>query len=114
MPVKNEKVGRAQKFRRHLDQMRILGWSKSPATQTIATLSELHHCGTWRYNRHSLCRLLQQDALRYRLDAIGSAPSYTPVAAGVAADLQRPQGPIDLRKLILDRVPSGKPVVVFQ
>ena len=91
-----------------------LGWSKSPATQTIATLSELHHCGTWRYNRHSLCRLLQQDALRYRLDAIGSAPSYTPVAAGVAADLQRPQGPIDLRKLILDRVPSGKPVDVFQ
>lgn len=63
---------------------------------------------------HTGCFTRLEDALRYHLDAIGSAPSYKPVAAGVAADLQRPQGPIDLRKLIPDRVPSGKPVHVFQ
>jgi cytochrome c peroxidase len=89
------------------------------------------------------------------LDAIGSAPSYNPVVAGVAADLQGPQGPIapvlarldpalakpvtlstdefnqlitfvrtalldpkanahDFRKLIPARLPSGRPVHVFQ
>lgn len=35
-----------------------------------------------------------EDAVRYHLDAVGSASSYDPVAAGVAADLQGPQGPI--------------------
>jgi cytochrome c peroxidase len=34
------------------------------------------------------------DALRYHLDALGSAPSYSPAAAGLDADLQGPQGPL--------------------
>jgi len=32
--------------------------------------------------------------VRHHLNAISSAPSYNPVAAGVDADLQGPQGPI--------------------
>ncbi|HEU4509256.1 MAG TPA: cytochrome c peroxidase [Pyrinomonadaceae bacterium] len=96
-----------------------------------------------------------EDAVRYHLDAVGSAASYNPVAAGVAPDLQGPQGPLapvlaridpalatpitlssdefdwliaflrtglldpkanphDLRKLIPARVPSGRPIHVFQ
>lgn len=96
-----------------------------------------------------------EDAIRYHLDAIGSAPSYDAAAAGVDVDLQGPQGPIapvlaridpalatpvmltndefryliaflrtglldpkanahELRKLIPTRVPSGRPVHVFQ
>ena len=96
-----------------------------------------------------------EDAVRYHLNAVGSAPSYSPVAAGVDADLQGPQGPIapvlaridpalatpvtlsddefrqliaflrnalldpranphDLRKLVPARVPSGRPIHVFQ
>jgi cytochrome c peroxidase len=96
-----------------------------------------------------------EDAVRYHLDAVGSAVSYNPVAAGLSVDLQGPQGPIapvlaridpalatpvtlssdefrqliaflrtglldpkanprDLRKLIPARVPSGRPVHVFQ
>lgn len=35
-----------------------------------------------------------EDAVRYHLDAIGSAPFYNPVTAGVDPDLQGPQGPI--------------------
>jgi cytochrome c peroxidase len=35
-----------------------------------------------------------EDALRYHLDAIGSAPFYNPDTAGVDPDLQGPQGPI--------------------
>ena len=104
---------------------------------------------------HNGCFTRLEDAVRYHLDAIGSAPSYNPVAAGVDADLQGPQGPIapvlaridpalatpvtlsddefrqliaflrnglldpkanpqDLRKLIPARVPSGRPVHIFQ
>ena len=96
-----------------------------------------------------------EDAVRYHLDAIGSAPSYDPTLAGVDVDLRGPQGPIapvlarldpalvtpvslssaefdqliaflrtglldpkanphSLRKLIPARVPSGRPVHVFQ
>jgi cytochrome c peroxidase len=96
-----------------------------------------------------------EDAVRYHLDAIGSAPSYDPTLAGVDADLRGPQGPIapvlarldpalvtpitlssaefdqliaflrnalldpkanphSLRKLIPARVPSGRPIHVFQ
>jgi cytochrome c peroxidase len=43
---------------------------------------------------HNGCFTRLEDAVRYHLDAIGSAPSYNPVAAGVDADLQGPQGPI--------------------
>lgn len=35
-----------------------------------------------------------EDALRYHLDAIGSAPHYDPVLAGLDVDLQGRQGPI--------------------
>jgi cytochrome c peroxidase len=35
-----------------------------------------------------------EDALRYHLDAIGSAPGYDPARAGLDVDLQGPQGPI--------------------
>ncbi|HET9713628.1 MAG TPA: cytochrome c peroxidase [Pyrinomonadaceae bacterium] len=104
---------------------------------------------------HNGCFTRLEDAVRYHLDAIGSAPSYNPVVAGVAADLRGPQGPIapvlarldpvlatpvtlstaefnqliaflrtglldpkanshDLRQLIPARVPSGRPVHVFQ
>jgi cytochrome c peroxidase len=104
---------------------------------------------------HNGCFTKLEDAVRYHLNAIGSAPSYNPTAAGVDADLQGPQGPIapvlaridpalatpvtlstdefrqliaflrtglldpranaqDLRKLIPARVPSGRPVHVFQ
>jgi cytochrome c peroxidase len=104
---------------------------------------------------HNGCFTRLEDAVRYHLDAVGSAPGYNPVLAGVAADLQGPQGPIapvlaridpalatpvtlsseefrqliaflrtglldpkanprDLRKLIPARVPSGRPVHVFQ
>lgn len=35
-----------------------------------------------------------EDALRYHLNAVGSALSYNPVLAGVDVDLQGPQGPI--------------------
>jgi cytochrome c peroxidase len=35
-----------------------------------------------------------EDAVRYHLNAIGSAPGYDPVLAGLDADLQGPQGPI--------------------
>ena len=96
-----------------------------------------------------------EDAGRYHLDAIGSAPSYDPGLAGVAADLRGPQEPIApvlaridpalatpvrlsstefdqliaflrnglldpranaeyLRKLIPARVPSGRPIHVFE
>ncbi|HEV2860032.1 MAG TPA: cytochrome c peroxidase [Pyrinomonadaceae bacterium] len=34
-----------------------------------------------------------EDAVRYHLDAPGSAPAYDPAAAGLDADLQGPQGP---------------------
>jgi len=104
---------------------------------------------------HNGCFTRLEDAVRYHLDAIGSAPSYNPVVADVAADLRGPQGPIapvlahldpalatpitlstdefnqliaflrtglldakanshDLRQLIPARVPSGRPVHVFQ
>ena len=105
------------------------------------------------FHNGSFTRL--EDAVRYHLDAIGSAASYDPALAGVAADLRGPQGPIapvlaridpalatpvrlssvefdqliaflrnglldpkanahDLRKLIPARVPSGRPVHVFE
>lgn len=105
------------------------------------------------FHNGSFTRL--EDAVRYHLDAIRSAPSYDPVVAGVDPDLQGPQGPIEpvlaridpalatpvvlspdefrqlvaflrtglldpkanahnLRKLIPARVPSGRPVHVFQ
>ena len=35
-----------------------------------------------------------EDALRYHLDALGSAPGYSPSAAGLDADLQGPTGPL--------------------
>lgn len=35
-----------------------------------------------------------EDAVRYHLDAVGSAHGYSPAAAGLDADLQGPQGPI--------------------
>ena len=104
---------------------------------------------------HNGCFTRLEDAVRYHLDAIGSAPSYNPVVAGIAADLQGPQGPSapvlaridpalatpltlsndefdqliaflrtglldpranahDLRKLIPARVPSGRPIHMFQ
>ena len=44
------------------------------------------------FHNGSFTRL--EDAVRYHLDAIGSAPSYNPSAAGVDADLQGQQGPI--------------------
>ena len=43
---------------------------------------------------HNGCFTRLEDAVRYHLDAIGSAPGYDPVAAGLDADLQGPQGPI--------------------
>ncbi|HEU4477237.1 MAG TPA: cytochrome c peroxidase, partial [Pyrinomonadaceae bacterium] len=43
---------------------------------------------------HNGCFTRLEDAVRYHLDAIGSAPSYNPVAAGLDADLQGPQGPM--------------------
>ena len=43
---------------------------------------------------HNGCFTKLEDAVRYHLDAIGSAPGYNPVVAGVDADLQGPQGPI--------------------
>lgn len=42
-----------------------------------------------------------EDAVRYHLDALGSAPSYDPTRAGLAADLRGPRGPIDP---VLDRI----------
>ncbi|HEV2761351.1 MAG TPA: cytochrome c peroxidase, partial [Pyrinomonadaceae bacterium] len=35
-----------------------------------------------------------EDALRYHLDALGSAPTYDPAEAGLDADLQGPHGPL--------------------
>jgi cytochrome c peroxidase len=43
---------------------------------------------------HNGCFTRLEDAVRYHLNAIGSAPSYNPVVAGVDADLQGTQGPI--------------------
>jgi cytochrome c peroxidase len=43
---------------------------------------------------HNGCFTNLADAVRYHLNAIGSAPSYNPITAGVHADLQGPQGPI--------------------
>jgi len=43
---------------------------------------------------HNGCFTRLEDALRYHLDAAGSAPGYNPLAAGVDVDLQGPQGPI--------------------
>ena len=43
---------------------------------------------------HNGCFTKLEDAVRYHLNAIGSAPTYNPIAAGVDADLQGPQGPI--------------------
>lgn len=43
---------------------------------------------------HNGCFTRLEDAVRYHLNAIGSAPSYNPVAAGLDADLQGPRGPI--------------------
>jgi cytochrome c peroxidase len=105
------------------------------------------------FHNGSFTRL--EAAVGYHLDAIGSAPSYNPVVAGVAADLRGPQGPIapvlarldpmlatpvtlstdefnqliaflrtglldakanshDLRQFIPARVPSDRPVHVFE
>ncbi|HEY8226056.1 MAG TPA: cytochrome c peroxidase [Pyrinomonadaceae bacterium] len=44
------------------------------------------------FHNGSFTRL--EDAVRYHMDAIGSAPSYNPALAGVDADLQGPQGSI--------------------
>ena len=44
------------------------------------------------FHNGSFTRL--EDAVSYHLNAIGSAPSYNPVAAGVDSDLQGPQGPL--------------------
>jgi len=35
-----------------------------------------------------------EDALRFHLDAVGSAPTYDPAQAGLDADLQGPRGPM--------------------
>ena len=43
---------------------------------------------------HNGCFTRLEDAVRYHLNAIGSAPTYDPVAAGVDADLQGPRGPM--------------------
>jgi cytochrome c peroxidase len=43
---------------------------------------------------HNGCFTKLEDAVRYHLNAIGSAPSYNPITAGLNADLQGPQGPI--------------------
>ena len=43
---------------------------------------------------HNGCFTRLEDAMRYHLNAIGSAPSYDPVAAGVDRDLRGPRGPI--------------------
>ena len=43
---------------------------------------------------HNGCFTRLEDALRYHLNAVGSAPTYNPAAAGVDSDLQGPQGPI--------------------
>jgi cytochrome c peroxidase len=43
---------------------------------------------------HNGCFTRLEDAVRYHLNAIGSAPSYDPVAAGVDIDLLGPQTPI--------------------
>ena len=43
---------------------------------------------------HNGCFTRLEDAVRYHLNAVGSAPSYDPVAVGVDDDLQGPQGPI--------------------
>jgi cytochrome c peroxidase len=43
---------------------------------------------------HNGCFTRLEDAVRYHLNAIGSAPTYNPVAAGVDVDLQGPMGPI--------------------
>lgn len=104
---------------------------------------------------HNGCFTRLEDAVRYHLNAIGSAPSYNPITAGLDVDLQGPRGPVepvlaridpalatpvtlstdefrqliaflrtglldpkanphDLRKLIPPRVPSGRPIHVFQ
>jgi cytochrome c peroxidase len=96
-----------------------------------------------------------EDAIRFHLNPAGQAPGYDPTAAGVAADLRGPTGPIapvlarldpamvtpvnlsndqfrqlvdfvrnglldpkarpeNLRKLIPRRVPSGRPIQIFQ
>jgi len=43
---------------------------------------------------HNGCFTKLEDAVRYHLDAIGSAPHYNPVTAGLDVDLQGPQAPI--------------------
>ena len=43
---------------------------------------------------HNGCFTKLEDAVRYHLNAIGSAPTYNPITAGVDHDLQGPQGPI--------------------
>jgi cytochrome c peroxidase len=43
---------------------------------------------------HNGCFTKLEDAVGYHLNAIGSAPSYNPITAGVDTDLQGPQGPI--------------------
>ena len=43
---------------------------------------------------HNGCFTRLEDAVRYHLNAIGSAPNYDPVTAGVDVDLQGPQGPL--------------------
>ena len=104
---------------------------------------------------HNGCFTRLEDAVRYHLDAVGSALSYNPAVAGIDPDLQGRQGPVApvlaridpalstpvtlstdefrqliaflrtalldpkanehaLRKLIPARVPSGRPVHVFQ
>lgn len=43
---------------------------------------------------HNGCFTRLEDAVRYHLNAIGSAPNYDPAAGGVDVDLQGRQGPI--------------------
>src|SRR5215208_1906718 len=60
---------------------------------------------------HNGCFTRLEDALRYHLDAVGSAARYDPVSAGLDVDLQGPQGPV---APVLARIdpPLATPVVL--
>ena len=66
----------------------------NPADRYAFRTSPLRNIALQRAFFHNGAFTNLEDAVRYHLDAVGSAPGYNPAAAVLDADLQGPQGPI--------------------
>ena len=66
----------------------------NPSDRYAFRTSPLRNIALQRAFFHNGAFTILEDAVRYHLDAVGSAPGYNPAAAGLDPDLQGPQGPI--------------------